>query len=491
MGRRADGRAAREPMTTVRRRRLRIASAAAISAVLLATTFGATDVLGQQRKNRQRVRPAATTVSIESSLALVTAVGFDGAGTQHESHKEDADFEIFDDTAKFNDTDDRPRGAAAKTTQLTTIADDGTTVALASRSDGNARYYDRDTGDEAQPAAGGESLVRLRFDVAGGTAFFSIRGSIHGEGTAGGSTGCGAVRVETPNGTRQTGCIGSFTVPIDLSGPLDPGSHLLEIDGGIETELGHASARGAFDWDLRFVVSACTVLGTPGDDPNLDGTPDDDVICGLGGEDTIDAGDGDDTVFGGSGKDIIDAGRGSDTVFGGEGSDQITGRSGRDALFGGLDGDVLTDDIGPNPMLDGGDGVDLICGSAQRDVIRGGANSDILRGRGGSDDVHGDAGDDDIFGEGSGSCGPGALGARQRDDLDGGPGDDTIHGGPDRDTIVGGTGKDRMFGEAANDALNACDKARDTTVSGGPGGNDVVRRDGVDPSSGNEVRRPC
>ena len=66
-----------------------------------------------------------------------------------------------------------------------------------------------------------------------------------------------------------------------------------------------------------------------------------------------------------------------------------------------------------------------------------------------------------------------------------------IRGGPDRDTIRGGSGKDALFGEADNDILDACDRARDKSVSGGPGGNDVARRDNADPSSGIEVRRPC
>ena len=57
--------------------------------------------------------------------------------------------------------------------------------------------------------------------------------------------------------------------------------------------------------------------------------------------------------------------------------------------------------------------------------------------------------------------------------------------------IIGGRDKDGLFGEAGTNTLNACDDARDKAVSGGPGGNDVVRRDNVDPSSGNEVRRRC
>ena len=63
---------------------------AGITALLLATSFGATDVLGQERRNRQRVRPSAVTVSVQDSLAFVTAVGFDGEGTLHQGTKQDA-----------------------------------------------------------------------------------------------------------------------------------------------------------------------------------------------------------------------------------------------------------------------------------------------------------------------------------------------------------------------------------------------------------------
>lgn len=489
-----------QPLGVARWRRwgtTRVAVTVGITLALLATGIGTSDVLAQERRNRQRVRPSATTLSVGQTLAVATAVGFDGAGTQHQSTRSDGDFTVFDEVAKFDDTDDRPRGAEAKTKQLSTVVDDGTSIHVRSRSDGEARYYDRDTGDGFQPAAGGESLLSVTFDVVGGTAFFSLRGSIHGEGSGSGSTGCGRVSVTGPDGTlTELNCGASHTLPIDQSGPLGPGTYNLSLDGDTDTELGHARAGAAFSWDIALIVSGCTIEGTPGDDPDLGGTAGDDVICGFGGADTIDGGDGDDTIFGGAGDDQIDGGRGADTILGNDGEDAIRGGGGRDIVFGGADSDNIDDALGPNPMLDGGDGIDSICGSPQRDTIRGGPGGDILRGLGGPDTISGDAGRDLIFGEGGPNatavCGPAAgSGASQRDDLDGGAGDDELHGGPDRDRINGGSGKDELFGEAANDTLNACDGIRDRKVSGGTGGNDVVRRDNVDPSSGIEVRRPC
>jgi Ca2+-binding RTX toxin-like protein len=475
----------------------RVAVASGLGIVLLATSIGVVDAATQRRSDRQRVRTAAATVSFQDSHATLQAGGFDGQGTFHSNAKGDSDFLLFDKTARFDDTDDRPRGAAAKARQLTTINDDGSSIVVTSRSDANASYYDRRTGDDIRPEAEGNELLIVTIDVAGGggdKAFFALRGSIHGEASGGGSSGCAKVEVTAPNGTIIQGggsCVGSFTIPIDESGPLDPGPHTLQVDSSAEANPGFPFARAKTTWDLSLVLSGCDVLGTSGDDPSLDGTPGDDVICGLGGADSIDAGDGDDTVFGGDGGDKIDGGRGVDAIFGGDGPDGIQGGNGRDAVFGGLGGDDIEDRLGPN-VLDGGEGIDFVCGSPQRDTIRGGADADILRGLGGPDRISGDAGDDGIFGDAtSPSCPPGGPGASRRDVIHGGAGDDVIKGGPDRDAIRGSGGKDNLFGEADNDKLNACDGARDDAVAGGPGGNDVVRRDNVDPSSGNEVRRPC
>lgn len=230
---------------------------------------------------------------------------------------------------------------------------------MKSRSESIASYYDRRTGDHTQPVAEANGLLTVTIDVAGGPgdkAFFSLRGSIHGEGSGGGDSGCAQVEVQAPNGTSikgGAGCVGRFTIPIDESGPLDPGSHSLVIDSVAEAEPGFAFARAKTTWDLSFVVAGCSIVGTPGDDPNLDGTSDDDVICGLAGADTIDGGDGDDTIFGGAGDDNIDGGRGADVIFGLDGQDVIRGGGGRDSLYGGADGDILMDERGPN-LIDGG-----------------------------------------------------------------------------------------------------------------------------------------
>ena len=64
----------------------------------------------------------------------------------------------------------------------------------------------------------------------------------------------------------------------------------------------------------------CTITGTAGDDRS--GHAGDDVICGLGGDDTIAGGGGDDVIFGDAGDDRLAGGAGEDTVYGDDGDDR-------------------------------------------------------------------------------------------------------------------------------------------------------------------------
>jgi Ca2+-binding RTX toxin-like protein len=64
--------------------------------------------------------------------------------------------------------------------------------------------------------------------------------------------------------------------------------------------------------------NANIIMGTPGNDTALLGTPGDDVIFGLGGNDTIYGLGGNDCIDGGEGDDKIFAGPGTDTCVDGE-----------------------------------------------------------------------------------------------------------------------------------------------------------------------------
>jgi Ca2+-binding RTX toxin-like protein len=117
------------------------------------------------------------------------------------------------------------------------------------------------------------------------------------------------------------------------------------IMAALGNALGHdvlrrAFATGEMERSLRPVIGVeefnssprpCTITGTPRAD-RLRGTSHDDVICGLGGNDTIDARDGDDTVFGDAGDDRIDGGDGDDTLYGGDGDDRADGGRGFDVV---------------------------------------------------------------------------------------------------------------------------------------------------------------
>lgn len=98
--------------------------------------------------------------------------------------------------------------------------------------------------------------------------------------------------------------------------------------------------------------------------------PDDDLIEGLGGNDTILAGAGNDLVYGGTGNDSVRGGIGNDTLFGDSGNDTLHGDEGDDLVYGGLGDDSLT----------GGDGDDTLYGGAGADTIQGGAGNDLIFG---------------------------------------------------------------------------------------------------------------
>jgi VCBS repeat-containing protein len=79
-----------------------------------------------------------------------------------------------------------------------------------------------------------------------------------------------------------------------------------------------------------------TITGTPGNDPDLTGTPDPDTIQGLAGNDTLNGLGGNDTLEGGSGTDILNGGEGDDTIIAGVGDeDEIIGSTGNDTIHGG------------------------------------------------------------------------------------------------------------------------------------------------------------
>jgi len=84
---------------------------------------------------------------------------------------------------------------------------------------------------------------------------------------------------------------------------------------------------------IHLGISDCTILGTE-DADQLEGTPGDNIICGIGGNDTIAGNAGDDIIRGGAGNHSLQSNAGSDILFGGADGDVIYGGDGYDTLAG-------------------------------------------------------------------------------------------------------------------------------------------------------------
>ncbi len=184
------------------------------------------------------------------------------------------------------------------------------------------------------------------------------------------------------------------------------------------------------------------------------------IIEGLGGDDTLVGRGGNDTLLGGTGADIMDGEIGNDILEGGAGADVMDGGIGNDTLEGGagadqhIGGDGLDwvsyehsasgvgMDLGANLGNLGdanGDtfsGIELIRGTNSNDGgglvggfgLYGDNVANIIEGLGGDDTLVGQSGDDRLYGGTGNDVLDGGLGG---DFLDGGAGADSIDCGPD------------------------------------------------------------
>ena len=178
------------------------------------------------------------------------------------------------------------------------------------------------------------------------------------------------------------------------------------------------------------------IMGTPGNDTNLVGTPGDDIIVGLGGEDTI---------RGLGGNDLLCGGEGFDTLHGGPGNDVLDGQDEANGA-----------EYGPsaNPVV-----VDLGAGVASGD------GSDTLIG---VNEVYGTPFADDLTGSNTnGSRLEFLAGIGGNDTMDGRGGRDLLRGGDGADTLAGGSGRDELEGGNGADSLVARDGEIDRRVDCG------------------------
>jgi Ca2+-binding RTX toxin-like protein len=136
-----------------------------------------------------------------------------------------------------------------------------------------------------------------------------------------------------------------------------------------------------------------TIVGTNGDDPNLNGTNGNDVIVGKrgendingrGGNDRICGGQDGDDIFGGGGNDRMDSAGGIDFIAGRQGDDLHLGGGGEDQINGAQDSGKGDEDI-----VRGEEGNDFL------DVLDMEDNDKVNGGKGNQDQCLFDAGDDD------------------------------------------------------------------------------------------------
>jgi Ca2+-binding RTX toxin-like protein len=223
-----------------------------------------------------------------------------------------------------------------------------------------------------------------------------------------------------------------------------------------------------------------TFTGTVGAD-SIVGGAEDDLISGLGGNDTL---------RGGLGKDSVDGGDGADFLF---------GDGGDDTLNGGND----------NDSLEGGDGADTLFGGAGLNTLRGGAGDDQLNGGAGNDILDGGVGAGDFAwyefittavtvnlstslatGAGIGTdslinienvtgsqAGDVITGSTLANTLNGSAGNDTVDGGAGDDLVLGGAGTDSVLGSDGNDVVYGDEPFapnQTTTATGTTGGQPIA-----------------
>jgi Ca2+-binding RTX toxin-like protein len=277
------------------------------------------------------------------------------------------------------------------------------------------------------------------------------------------------------------------------SGTMPAGEYGLTVEADVSMAGEDASASGSAGYGVSlYILPPCDVTGTPGDDPALNGTAGNDVICGLGGNDTIDGAGGNDTITGGPGNDVIQGGPGLDEIFGEGGADQMHGGTGADLMFGGDGNDDVFGDDGsetsianpPNAGVFGGLGDDTVSGGKGADLVLGEAGIDTVQGGAGNDQLDGGIGVDHLFG------GPDTdklKGGDAADTLNGDAGNDQLFGGAANDKLRGGTGNDKTAGESGNDVLLGEGGADlmigdigDDKLTGGGGLDDMRGSDGKD-----------
>ncbi len=218
-----------------------------------------------------------------------------------------------------------------------------------------------------------------------------------------------------------------------------------------------------------------TIVGTNGNNPNLNGTAASDYIFGLGGDDTLSGFGSNDLLFGGSGNDQLFGGSGNDRLKGGTGDDLLNGGDGIDTA----DYSTFTiDPPGPTGPITttgatAGVTVHLFAGDGDG-TATGGAGSDTLES---IESVTGSRFDDTI-----------EIDSVENSTVNGGNGNDsidvvrfegTVNGGAGDDNLLAGTSAGTLNGGTGNDHIRVDDG--DFIVNGGAGNDEIEVTNDIGP----------
>ncbi|WP_264051646.1 calcium-binding protein [Methylobacterium flocculans] len=224
-----------------------------------------------------------------------------------------------------------------------------------------------------------------------------------------------------------------------------------------------------------------TINGDNGDN-FLTGTEEEDVINGLGGNDTIDSIDRPANIFAGSinpRRDEVNAGSGDDFVTGGK-LDQLNGGDGNDFLqvnfnFNGPIAGSATPinlNLDANGSGTASDGT-FIAGFESVNFNLSDTGNNVINTGNVQAQITGGGGDDMLT---TGLLNDGVFGGGGNDVISTGGGNDTINGGSGDDVVLGGDGDDSFGVNIYTDGADQVDLGT---------GNDTVRFDRFDGGAGN------
>ena len=210
----------------------------------------------------------------------------------------------------------------------------------------------------------------------------------------------------------------------------------------------------------------------------------DNIMNGLGGNDTFTGLGGGDRLDGGAGNDVLDGGVGNDILIGGDGIDRLLGGAGFTTVNAGAGNDIIdSGDQGSN--IDAGAGNDVI--TTGRVPIPSGTCSGVVKitDTGGNNHVTvGNQGNTVKLGAGNDTV----ISGFGNDIIDVGAGNNFVNAGNGTIKLTVANGNDTVITGSANDVLNVF--AGNNVVRSGAGNDNITAgagNDTVDAGAGNDT----